>query len=76
MLEKTSLVDQITVGADGTVFVRTATTILDDGVEVSKTYHRETFTPGSDVSGQDQRVQDIAAVVWAGIPQPTGGVAG
>lgn len=70
MLTKESSVDQITVGNDGTVFVRTATVIMDDGVQVSRTYHRETFTPGSDVSGQDQRVQDIAAVVWAGIPQP------
>lgn len=72
MLAKESATDQIIVSQDGTIFVRTATVISEDGVEISRTYHRDTFAPWSDISAQEQRVQDIAAVAWAEIPQPTG----
>lgn len=63
-LTKETLVDQITVEARGIVLVREATRILDDGVEVSKTYHRASFAPGSDLTGQPANVVAIANAAW------------
>ena len=39
-LEKLTVVDQIQVVENGIVQVRTATKIIEDGKELSKTYHR------------------------------------
>ena len=64
MLTKHTIIDQITIGEDKTIFVRHATSIIDDGIEISKTYHRDSFTPGIDVSDQDQSIIDIANLVW------------
>ena len=47
-----------------TIQLRTATIVLKDGVEVGHQYHREVFTPGSDVSGAPEEVQAIASVLW------------
>ena len=47
-----------------TIQLRTATIIERDGVEVGRQYHREVFTPGSDVSGAPDEVQAIASVLW------------
>jgi len=63
-LTKEIAVDQITVTENGIVLVREATKIMEDGKELSKTYHRSSFTPASDVSAQPQNVQDICNVVW------------
>ena len=63
-LTKTTAVDQITVTENGTVLVREATRIMEDGVELSKTYHRTSFAPESDVSGQPQNVQDHCKLAW------------
>lgn len=64
MLTKNVIIDQITIGEDKTIFVRQATTIFDDGSQISKTFHRTTLVPGSDLTGQDQSVIDIANLVW------------
>ena len=63
-LEKQVVVDNITVTETGTVLVREVTRILEDGVEISKQYHRTSFEKGADVSAQPQNVQDICAVAW------------
>ena len=63
-LTKEIAVDQITVIEDGTVLVREVTRIMEDGNEISKQYHRTSFAPASDVSGQPQNVQDICNVAW------------
>jgi hypothetical protein len=63
-LTKEVAVDQITVTEFGTVLVRETTTIKEDGVELSKKYHRTSFTPNQDVSAQPQNVQDICAAAW------------
>lgn len=44
--------------------VRQATVIERDGEFVSKTFHRWVLTPDSDISGQEQKVQDIANAAW------------
>lgn len=64
MITKNIKIDQITIGEDKTIFVRQVTTILDDGNQISKTFHRTTLVPGSDLAEQDQSVIDIANLVW------------
>jgi hypothetical protein len=63
-LTKETVVDQITVTENGTVLVREVTRIMEDGKEISKQYHRTSFAPESDVSGQPQNVQDICNIAW------------
>ena len=62
-LEKTVGVDQIEVVGIGTVQVREATIITEDGKQISKTYHRHCVTPGQDYSAEEPRVQAICAAV-------------
>tara|TARA_R100000278_G_scaffold94412_1_gene72063 strand:- start:345 stop:590 length:246 start_codon:yes stop_codon:yes gene_type:complete len=47
-----------------TIQVRTATVIEENGVELARSYHRHVLVPGSDVTGEAQEVQDIAAALW------------
>jgi hypothetical protein len=63
-LTKEIVVDQITVTEFGTVLVREVTRIMEDGVELSKQYHRSSFEKNADVSNQPQQVQDICAAAW------------
>ena len=60
-LEKQTVVDKIEVTENGTVQVRTATRIIEDGVQLSQSYHRHVVVPGADYSGEDARVQAICA---------------
>lgn len=46
------------------VQVRTATIIKDDGVEISRTFHRHVLTPDADLSEEDDDVVAIAATVF------------
>jgi hypothetical protein len=63
-LEKQTVTGQIEVGETGTIGLRTDTVVLDDGVELSRTYHRKVLAPGDDVSGEDAKVQSVAGAVW------------
>ena len=60
-LEKQTVVDKIEVLENGCVQVRTATRIIEDGVQLSQSYHRHVVVPGADYSGEDARVQAICA---------------
>jgi len=60
-LEKQTTVDKIEVVENGTVQVRTATRIVEDGNVISSSYHRNVVAPGADYSTQDARVQAICA---------------
>ncbi len=44
--------------------IRTATVVEEDGVELARNYHRHVVSPGDDVTGEVQEVQDIAAALW------------
>ncbi len=61
-LEKNTVIDKIEVVENGTVQVREATIISEDGNQVSRTYHRWCIAPGQDYSTQEQQVQDICKV--------------
>jgi len=56
-LEKKITVDQVEVLENGLVQVRTKTAILDDGEEISGTFHRHVVAPGDDYSAEEARVQ-------------------
>ena len=63
-LTKQIKIDQITVLEDGLVLVREVMQILEDGIQISKQYHRTSLQPGQDISDQPQNVQDICNVAW------------
>ena len=63
MLEKVEVVDLIEALENGTVQVRTKTAFKEDGVEVGSKFHRHVVVPGADVSGEDAKVQAIAASI-------------
>ena len=60
-LEKQTVVDKIEVIENGSVQVRTATRIVEDGNVISSNYHRHVVAPGDDYSQEDARVQAICA---------------
>jgi len=61
MLEKITATDRIEVVESGVVQVRTCTKIMEDGKQISGTFHRHTVAPGDDYSTEDARVQAICA---------------
>ena len=63
-LTKTTTIDQITVTEDGTVLYREATRIMEDGNELSKTYHRSSLTPGQDLTGVPANVVAHCNTAW------------
>ena len=72
-LSKVTVVDKIEVLEKGHVQVRTATRVLEDGVELSSSFHRHVVVPSTktgdtwadtDISGEDARVQAIATATW------------
>ena len=62
-LKKVEVVDLIETLENGCVQVRTKTAILENGVQISGTFHRHVVVPGQDYSGEDARVQAICAAV-------------
>lgn len=60
-LKKVIVVDRIEVIENGSVQVRTKTAIMEDGKQISGTFHRHVVAPGQDYSGEDARVQAICA---------------
>ena len=72
-LTKEVVVDKIEVLELGQVQVRTATRVLEDGVQLSSSFHRHVIEPSTkasgswadtDISGEDAEVQAIANAKW------------
>jgi hypothetical protein len=63
-LEKQTVVDKIEVLENGTLQVRSATRVLEDGEVLSSSFHRHTLAPGSDTSNEDAKVVAIATATW------------
>jgi hypothetical protein len=53
------------VGDYKAVQCRQATVISEDGVELSRSFHRHVLHPDSDISGEPQETQDICNAVWS-----------
>lgn len=63
-LTKETVVDQITVTENGTVLYREATRIMEDGTQLSQTFHRSSLTPDQDLTGVPANVVAICNVAW------------
>jgi hypothetical protein len=63
-LTKETVVDQITVIENGIVLYRQATRIMEDGKQLSQTYHRTSLIPGQDLTGQPANVAAICNLTW------------
>ena len=63
-LTKTTTVDQITVTENGIVLYREATRIMEDGEQLSQTYHRSSLTPAQDLKGVPANVVAICNTAW------------
>jgi len=63
-LTKTTVVDQITVQENGIVLYREATRIMEDGNQLSQTYHRSSLTPAQDLTGVPANVVAICNAAW------------
>ena len=72
-ITKETVVDKIEVLEMGSVQVRTATKIVEDGNELNRSFHRHVVEPSvkngdtwedTDISGEDAKVQAICNAVW------------
>ena len=64
MIKKITKPDQIeVVGDHHIVQVRTAIIIEDNGVEISRSFHRHQVKPGQDYSQEHELVQSVCAAV-------------
>ena len=61
-LEKEIKIDRIEVVENGTVQVRQATIITEDGNQISRTFHRWIIVPSQDYSDQEDKVKAICQV--------------
>jgi hypothetical protein len=65
MITKELKEDKIEIVGDyKAVQVRTATVISEDGVELSRSYHRHVVQCLDDISGESTEVQAICNAVW------------
>ena len=72
-LTKEIVIDKIEVLERGTLQVRAATRIMEDGTELGSSFHRHLLVPSdkssgswadTDISGEDAKVQAICNAVW------------
>jgi hypothetical protein len=64
-ITKTTKTDKIEIVGDfKNIQIRQATVIEEDGVELTRSFHRYVLTPGQDVTNESTEVQAIANAVW------------
>ena len=63
-LTKSTVIDQITVCENGIILYREATRIMEDGNQISQTYHRSSLTPGQDLTGVPANVVAHCNAAW------------
>jgi hypothetical protein len=63
-LTKQTVIDQITVTENGIILYREATRIMEDGNQISQTYHRSSLIPAQDLTGVPANVAAICNTVW------------
>jgi hypothetical protein len=64
-LTKEIVIDKIEVLENGTIQVRQATRVLENGEALSTSYHRHTLAKGDSLTNQDPKVAAIATAAWA-----------
>ncbi len=63
-LTEQNIVDKIEVVENGSLQVRMANVIKRDDKEISRAFHRHVLPPGSDLTGEDERVVAVANATW------------
>ena len=64
-ITKETIEDKIEiVGEYKCVQVRTATVIKEDGVELTRSFHRHTINPGEDISQESSEIQAICNAIY------------
>jgi len=73
-ITKTTENDKIEIVNKWNIQIRTATIIKEDGVELTRSFHRKTLQPGTldgsdnlvdtDITGEDAQVQAICNAAW------------
>ena len=63
MLEKKVTQDQIEIVENGIIQVRTKTSVVEDGKELSYSYNRHTIAPSDDFSNESAKVKAICEAV-------------
>ena len=63
-ITKEKIIDQITVTENGIILYREATSFVEDGVAITKTYHRNSLTPAQDLTGVPEKVVAICNTAW------------
>jgi len=63
-LTEIKVIDKIEVVENGTVQVREVTRIMKDGAEIAHTYHRSSFAPEADLTGQPANVVALCNAAW------------
>ena len=63
-LTKTTTIDQITVTENGIILYREATSFMENGVAITKTFHRNSLTPGQDLTGVPANVVAHCNAAW------------
>jgi hypothetical protein len=57
-------VDQIEITENNDIQVRTATIILKNDIELTRTFHRHVLSQGDDITNEDEKVIAIANAIW------------
>lgn len=68
MLKKITTTDLIEVTTGNVIQVRQKIAIVEDGKELSFSYHRYCLLPGDSIYGQDDRIKKIAEALWVDLP--------
>ena len=63
-LEKKVTYDYEVRGEYKFINVRTKTSIMEDGEELSFSYHRKVLTPDMNISGESDEVKGMASSLW------------
>ena len=63
-LTKETVVDKIEVLEMGQVQVRTATRIMENGTQLSQSFHRHVLAPADDLTNENAKVVAIANATW------------
>ena len=64
-LTKEVVIDKIEVLESGSIQVRQAIRVIEDGKVLSTSYHRHALSPGDALANEDPKVAAIATAAWA-----------
>ena len=64
MLVKKVVIDKVEILEDGQIQIRQKTSILENGKELSHSYHHWILSPGQNVDNQTDKVKAIANASW------------